>query len=366
VSDPVPPTPPDSGGDDPLPPMLEPEKVSPSQRIIRGVLTLLLLYLIFGLLIPSFASYQDVWDALTSLDLATVLLLTGLTLVVEGCKAGAYALMIVPLRFVDAFLAQESAAVISNTVPGPSGTAARYVTYRKLGISTEDFATSYVVNSSVSNVLPLVLPTIGLALLSTQSDVPGSVWTLALVGLAVSLVLLVLAVLVVRSEEFARGLGARVGRFVNWLRGVVHRPPGRDLGDTVVEWRSEVVDVFRHRALGLVGLFGLRELATYLVLLVSLRGLGVGPEVLTAVEVFAVYTVVRLATLVEITPGNVGITEALYISALDWAAGGQESDAIVAAVFVFRMFTYLGPILVGGLCTLILSRRLRGVAPPAH
>jgi uncharacterized membrane protein YbhN (UPF0104 family) len=71
-------------------------------------------------LIPGFASYQDVWDALTSLQPVVLLLLTVLTLVMEGCKAGAFDLMIKPLRFSDAFLAQEAAAVISNTVPGPS------------------------------------------------------------------------------------------------------------------------------------------------------------------------------------------------------------------------------------------------------
>jgi uncharacterized protein (TIRG00374 family) len=341
--------------------MLEPEKISPQQKIIRITLTLLVLYLIFGVLIPGFASYEDVWAALTSLDPVTLLFLTALTFLVEGCKAGAFALIIVPLRFPDAFLAQESAAVVSNTVPGPSGTAARYVTYRKLGISTEDFATSHVVNSSVSYVLPLVLPSIGLLLLSTQEDVPGAVWTLALVGLGLSLAAVVLVVLIVRSEQFARSFGARLGRFVNWLRGVARRPPGAELGETVVKWRREVVDVFRRRALGLVGLFMLREVATYLILLVSLRGLGVGSQVLTPVEVFAVYTVVRLATLVEITPGNVGIAEALYIGALNWAAGGRDADAIVAAVFVFRMFTYLGPILIGGVCTALLSRRFRRV-----
>ena len=86
--------------------MLEPERTSPRQRIIRGTLTLLLLYVIFGVLIPSFASYEDVWDALTSLDPVVLLLLTGLTFVVEGCKAGAFALIIGPLRFADAFAGQ--------------------------------------------------------------------------------------------------------------------------------------------------------------------------------------------------------------------------------------------------------------------
>lgn len=350
-----------SGGDADrrVPPILESEKASPRQKIIRITLTLLLVYLIFGVLIPSFASYQDVWDALTSLDLRALIVLTLLTVVVESCKAGAFALMIERLRFPDAFLAQESAAVISNTVPGPSGTAARYVTYRKFGISNEDFATSYVVNSSVSNGLPLVMPSIGLALLSTQEDVPGPVWTLALIGLGVSVVLIVLAALILRSEHFAYRFGALLGRFLNWLRGMVRKPPGEALGDTVVKWRYDVVDIFRKRWLGLVALFVMRELATYLILLGSLRALGVDSDILTPIEIFAVYTVVKLATLVEITPGNVGITEALYIAALDWAAGGRESDAIVAAVFVFRMFTYLGPIILGGGCSFLLARRFR-------
>jgi uncharacterized protein (TIRG00374 family) len=343
-----------------VPPILEPEKSSPRQKIVRLTLSLLLLYLIFGLLIPSFASYEDVWAALTSVEPRALVVLALLTVLVESCKAGAYALIIGPLRFPDAFLAQESAAVISNTVPGPSGTAARYVTYRKYGISNEDFAMSYVVSNSISNGLPLILPSIGLALLATQEDVPGSVWTLALIGLGVSLALLVVAVLILRSEKFAYGLGARVGRFLNWLRGLVRKPPGEELGRSVVKWRYDVVDIFRRLWPGLVAISVTRELATFLVLFGSLRALGVGEDVLTGIEVFAVYTVVRLATMVEITPGNVGISEALYIAALDWAADGQASDAIVAAVFVFRMFTYLGPILMGGVCTLALARRFRG------
>ena len=202
-----------------MPPILESERSSPQQKIVRTTLSLLLLYLIFGLLIPSFASYEDVWNALSSLETSALIALTLLTVLVESCKAGAFALIIEPLRFRDAFLAQESAAVVSNTVPGPSGTAARYVSYRKFGISNEDFATSYVVNSSVSNGLPLVLPSIGLVLLSTQQDVPGAVWTLALIGLSVSVLLLVIAILVLRSERFAHGFGVRLGRFLNWLRG---------------------------------------------------------------------------------------------------------------------------------------------------
>jgi uncharacterized membrane protein YbhN (UPF0104 family) len=133
----------------------------------------------------------------------------------------------------------------------------------------------------------------------------------------------------------------------------------------VVRFRFEVLDTVRAHWAGLTILMLTREITTYLVLLTSLRALGAQRVDLTAVEVFAVYTVVRLATLVEITPGNVGISEALYISALTWAADVQDADTIVAAVFVFRMFTYLGPILLGGLCSAVLARRFRAEAAAA-
>lgn len=349
-----------------VPAILETKKSSPIQKLVRVTLTLLLVYLIFGVLIPSFASYQDVWDALTSLEPEALLVLAGLTLVVESCKAGSYALLIPPLRFGPAFLAQESAAVVSNTVPGPSGTAARYLTYRKYGISSEDFGQSYVVNSAWGNAIPLILPSVGLALLSLQEDIPRNVLILALIGLVVSGIGIGLAVMVMRSESFAYRLGERFGRLLNWARGLVRRPPEEQVGQAVVRFRFDVLDTVRAHWAGLTSLILLREISTYLVLLTSLRALGAERVDLTALEVFAVYTVVRLATLVEITPGNVGISEALYISALTWASDGKDADTIVAAVFVFRMFTYLGPIVVGGLCSLILARRFRAqaAAPP--
>lgn len=339
--------------------MLETAKASPARRLVRAVLLLLLMYLVFGVLIPSFASYQDIWDALTSLQPRAVIVLGLLTIGVECCKAGSYALLVPGLGIWRAFLAQESAAVVSNTVPGPSGTAARYATYRRYGVSTEDFGTSYVVNSAIGNVIPLVLPCVGVALLSLQRDVPERVLTLAFVGLAVSLLALVLAVLVIRSERTAYRVGELFGRLWNRARGLVGKPPAEQVGEAVVRFRFEVVASVRSRWVSLTTVVLLKELLTYLVLLGSLRALGAGRVELSAIEVFAVYTVVRLATLIEITPGNVGIAEALYIAALTWASEGRSEDVIVAGVFVFRMFTYLGPILMGGICSVILARMFR-------
>ena len=342
-----------------VPPILQTRTSSPLQRLVRVVLTLLVVGLIFGVLIPSFASYAEIWDALTSLKPRALLLLTALTLLVETCKAGAYAVLVPRLGLGRAFLAQESAAVVSNTVPGPSGTAARYVTYRKYGVSDEDFGRSYVVNSAWSNAVPLVLPSFAVGLLALEDSVPGKVVALALVGLAVSAAGVVLAVLVMRSETFAYGFGERLGRLLNWARGLVRKPPEEEVGQAVVRFRFDTLESVHGHWRGLTGIVVLRQVAAYAVLLTSLRALGAGRVDLTAIEVFAVYTLVTLATLVEITPGNVGITETLYISALLWASGGADESAVVAAVFVFRLFTYVGPILLGGVCWIVLARAFR-------
>jgi uncharacterized protein (TIRG00374 family) len=327
--------------------------------MVRGALVLLLLFLIFGVIIPSFADYSEVWDALTSIEPAAALLLAVLAMTVEGCKAGSYAVLTTGLGFKWAFVSQEAAVVVSNTVPGPSGTAARYVSYRKFGVTAEDFGRSYVVNSAWSNAVPLILPTVALLLLATQQDVPSNVIVLALVGLAVSIVALAIAITVMRSERYAYRIGEWFGRLLNWGRGLVRRPPEEEVGQAVVRFRFEALDAVRDHWAALTGLVLLKEFSTFLALLTSLRALGEQRVDLTFLEVFAVYAVVRLATMVEITPGGVGVVESLYIAALLVATEGQDKSTIVAAVFVFRIFTYLLPILVGACCSVLLARHFR-------
>jgi uncharacterized protein (TIRG00374 family) len=338
-----------------VPPILKTKKSSPVAALTRAALVVVLLYLIFGVILPSFADYSDVWDALTSLEPTAALLLVALVLVIESCQTGAYALLTRGLGFPHAFMAQEASVVVSNTVPGPSGTAARYVTYRKFGVTAEDFGQSYVVVSIWNNGVPLLLPGIALLALSSQQDVAGAVVALAAIGLAVSVVAGALLVVVVRSERWAFRLGEWFARVLNWARGLVRRPPEEQVGETVVRFRFTTLRSVRDHWAALSALILGKELATFLTLLGSLRALGENRVALTALEVFAVYAVVRLATMVQITPGGVGIVESLYIAALLWATDGADEATVVAAVFVFRLL----PILLGGVCWLLLPRALR-------
>jgi uncharacterized protein (TIRG00374 family) len=339
------------------PDILTTKKASPIQSAVRISLTVLLLWLIFGVVIPSFADYATVWEAISSLTLEQFLLLSAMTLFVEITKALAPVTLISGLTLRWSFVADEASAAVSNTIPGPSGTAMRYLTYRRYGLSAADFGRSTIVNSIWNNALLLLAPSIIVPVLALVQPVPSRVLWIALLGLAISIVALFLIIAIVRSERFAYRVGALLGRSINWARGLRNQPPAEDVGRTVVRFRHETLDVVRQRWLPLSTVIVVKYLATYLVLLISLRAMGLGQDVLTNLEVLAVYAFVRLVTLIEITPGGVGIVEVLYISALSWATGGVDEDQIVAGVFVFRMFTYLTPILIGAVCYIILSRK---------
>lgn len=334
-------------------------KPSPIQSAVRVTLTVLLLWLIFGVVIPSFADYATIWDSIRSLTLDQFLLLSAMTIFVEITKALAPVTLLPGLTLHWSFVADEASAAVSNTIPGPSGTAMRYLTYRRYGLSASDFGRSTVVNSIWNNALLLLAPSVIIPVLAVVQPVPGRVLWIALLGLVISIVALILIIAIVRSERFAYWVGALLGRSINWARGLRNRPPAEDVGRTVVRFRHDTLDTVRQHWLPLSTVIVVKYLATYLVLLISLRAMGVGADLLTNLEVLAVYAFVRLLTLIEITPGGIGVVEVLYISALSWATGGAAEDQIVAGVFVFRMFTYLAPILIGAVCYVILSRKFR-------
>ena len=97
-----------------------------------------------------------------------------------------------------------------------------------------------------------------------------------------------------------------------------------------------------------------------------LRSVGVGREVLTAVDILAAYAFVGLITVIPITMGNVGIAEAGWIGMLDSLSDGVATDEITAAVLLSRMFTWALVIPVGWAMGLVWRHRTKkslGVDP---
>jgi uncharacterized protein (TIRG00374 family) len=107
------------------------------------------------------------------------------------------------------------------------------------------------------------------------------------------------------------------------------------------------------------------HVSLYLVLLASLRVMGVSEADASWAQVLAVFSFARLITAIPITPGGVGIVELALIGGIS-AAGGERAE-VVAAVLIYRLLTYVVPIVFGAL-TYVFWRRNRSwrdSAPPA-
>jgi uncharacterized membrane protein YbhN (UPF0104 family) len=93
----------------------------------------------------------------------------------------------------------------------------------------------------------------------------------------------------------------------------------------------------------------------FLVLVVSLRAVGVESSQVTWVEAFAGWSLARALQLIPLTPGGVGPVE-LGLTGILVGFGGPNAG-VVAAVLVYRAFTVL-PTLVLGLATMAAWRWL--------
>jgi uncharacterized membrane protein YbhN (UPF0104 family) len=342
-------------------------RVHVPDALARGMLTLLLLGLVAWVLLDNIGNLEEVGAALAGVSFQAGVLLVVLLLVVQVLVAAQLAITVPGLRMTRAIVAVEGASAVSNTVPGPSGTATRLGMLRSWGFYTDDFARSWLFTSSLTNLIVLVMPIFAVLIAAAEGEVSTGIVVLAAIGLAVSATGIVLVWLMLRSETFSRRIGTLAGRFARWARGVVHRRPSeQDFAEAAVRFRDDLRQTWSQRGGRVMSAVIAVYVLNGIILAVSMRAVGLGTDELPVGSIAVVYTLVRLLTIVNFTPGGVGVTEALYVSGFLAVTGGSDESQIVAGVILFRGLTYAGPIVLGVLALLIwrFRRAWRVSAPP--
>jgi uncharacterized protein (TIRG00374 family) len=136
----------------------------------------------------------------------------------------------------------------------------------------------------------------------------------------------------------------------------VRRAPARFNGDSFVHFRNETIGLIAKRWYLLTFWTLAGQLTVFLILLGSLRALGVTGGQVDLIEVFAAWSIVRLAQSLPIMPGGVGVVELGLIAVL--TGFGGPNAGVVAAVLLYRFLT-LVPTLVLGLIAGATWRRHR-------
>jgi uncharacterized membrane protein YbhN (UPF0104 family) len=260
----------------------------------------------------------------------------------------------------------QSTTAVSNAVPA-GGAVAVGLTYTMMsswGFSKSRSTLSVVVTGIWNNFIKLGMPILALAILALQGQSSAGRTVAAFGGLGGLVGAVILFALVLRSENFARKAGIVAGRWASAVLRLVRRGPVHGWDLAVVKWRNRVIGLVRHHWLALTVSAVVSHVSLYVVLLVTLRIMGVSSSQVGWAEVLAVFAFARLVTAIPLTPGGVGVVELALIAGIT-AAGGNAAN-VVAAVLLFRLLTYVLPIVVGA-GTYIYWRRNRSwlnSAPP--
>jgi uncharacterized protein (TIRG00374 family) len=337
-----------------------------SQKILQTVVSLALLAGIFWYVSKQFASFSEVWAAWQTLTWREVAALVAATL----WNLFTYWVVIVlatpGLTYPQAAVLTQSTTAVANSVPA-GGAIAIGLTYTILsswGFSKSRGTVSILVTGIWNNFVKLGTPILALAILALQGQPGGGRLVAAVAGLAGLAGAIIVFALILRSEDFARKFGIKAGEWMSKLRRMVGRGPVHGWDLALTKFRSRIIGLVRHRWIALTAATIVSHLSLYAVLVLTLRVMGVSDAEVGWAQILAVFAFARLLTAIPLTPGGVGIVELALIAGV--SRGGGEDAQVVAAVLMFRLLTYVLPILIGGL-TYIYWRRNRSwrdSAPP--
>jgi uncharacterized membrane protein YbhN (UPF0104 family) len=336
-------------GDDSLP-TSGPAQAVPSRRaaVARSAFVIGVLVVVFGLILPRFIDYDEVIAAFRDLTFQQLLLMTGLAVVAWAINGLPFVVLIPGLSIRRGTQSYLILGGIGASIPlGPWNMGILWVVVRGWGVGVHA-ATSgiglYGVINQLGKLATPLLAWIALLAVGTRGQAPQLAIVLTALSTVVLFVAIGLMVAILRSDRAASWLARTGQRVATSILARLGREGRPDVDGAIRRFRGELGEVVRRRGLAAFGAAVLAQLTWCFVLIAALRIVGIRDSVLSAADIFAVFALVNVLTIIPISPGGAGVPELLYIAGLSAIAGAQNESVIAAGVFLFRLFQWFVPI----------------------
>jgi len=317
------------------------------RHLLGGAVGIAVVVATFAFVLPRIADYRDVWGVVKTLSWTEIGLLVGATALNLVTFAPPWMAALPGLRFRQAFVVTQASTASSYVAPAgiAVGMALSFAILRAWGFAAAPVSLAIAVTGVWNQLAMLAFPTVGLGLLALSGTPHAALDTIAFIGLAIFVLVLAAFAAGLSTPNLARRIGDLAARGASWGRKLIRRGSVTWDGEAFVRFRNRTNSLLKRRwhVLTFATLAG--HLTVFLVLLVSLRVLGVSGGEISAVEAFAGWSIVRLLGSIPITPGGLGVVELGLTTALVGFGGDQVE--VVAAVLVYRVLTILPTLLVG-------------------
>ncbi len=324
------------------------------RKILRAVVSWVLVAAIFGFALPHFASYHSVWASLHAMTWSQVVLVAA-TAAASMVSVWFVITSVLPsIRLREAAVVNLGSNAVANTLPA-GGALAMGVSWAMLsgwGVGTAEYVL-YTLVSGIWNVFArLGLPVLALLILLTATRPSALLIAAAAVGLGLLVAVAAGFGLLLRSESFALRTGGILQRPAAACCRLVRRTPPGAVAESLLAFRGRASALLAARSWRISAAVVVSNLTLWLVLLACLRGVGLSQAQVPWQTSLAAFAFVRLATALPLTPGGLGITELGLVGTLVAGGGHRVSVQVTAAVLLYRAVTYLPPIPLGALACL--------------
>jgi uncharacterized membrane protein YbhN (UPF0104 family) len=317
------------------------------KRVVAIVLSIVVIALVFAFALPRIANYGAVWGVMKGLSWQWIAALLVASILDIATYGPPWVAALPGLSYVHATRVTLASTALSMVAPGGAavGVATSFAMLKGWGLRGRPVGLAVAVTSAWNQLVILGVPIVAVAGLVAEGDRNKTIEIVALVALAIFVVVVTGFAVGLSSARLARRIGDRAAWAANWLKGLFRRAPVKWNGEVFVRFRAESVELIRRRWLFLTAATLANHLTVFLVLVASLRAVGIPRSHVTLVEAFAAWALARVLGSIPLTPSGVGFVELGLTGAL--VAFGASNAEAVAATLIYRFLITIPTIVLG-------------------
>ncbi len=319
------------------------------RKVLSAALTLAVVVIVFGFVLPRLADYRDVLDRISAIDAREWVVLVLLAAWFLVAYVFVFMAALPSLRFGEGFVVQTTGTALNNSIPAGGAIALpiQYMMFLSWGFTPGAVTSAFATAGVWDQLTRLAVPVFAVGAIALGGDAVWWMWVVSLGGLALFGLIVGFLWLLLRSENLARRVGEVLDRITDTVLGWLGRGPVDMVGATL-QFRRNVTAVATERWKPLT-LATLGNHASMMILfLASLRAVGVAEADVSTAWVILSVSLGRLLVAIPISPGGIGLVDLGFIGllTLGWGAGADQA-LLSAGVLLYRALSFLPPIVAG-------------------